>query len=188
MLRSVPDAASPPATPGSLPGEVEARQGLPWLAALDAVAADPVRLVRALREAEDRDDAVRAVSAAFALAPEQAALVLDNQFGMLVGNRRSALAEELDVLRAPWGEPLELELDVQGRRRAAVVVDGAARSFRATGLQGLLDAVATFLVEAVAAPQLRPVLVSTGLSGDWPRLLRIWPSRRIEYEYEDDAS
>lgn len=172
----------------TLPGEAAARQALPWLTALSTVAADPERLVRLVQGAEDREDAVRAVASAFALTPEQAETVLDNQFGMLVGSRRSALAQELEVLRAPWGEPLELVLDVHGRRSAAVAVDGTTHSFRATGLQGLLDEVAQFLLETVAAPRLRPVLVSTGLSGDWPRLLRIWPSRTVEYEYEDDAS
>jgi len=177
----VPDAAT-------LPGEAAARQALPWLTALSTVLADPERLVRLVRGAENRDDAVRAVGAAFALTAEQAGVVLDNQFGMLVESRRSALAEELRVLEAPWGGPLELTLDVHGRRSAAVTVDGATHSFRATGLQGLLDEVAQFLLETVAAPTLRPVLVSTGLSGDWPRVLRIWPSRVVEYEYEDDAS
>jgi hypothetical protein len=181
MLQSVPDTAT-------LPGEAAARQALPWLTALSAVAADPERLVRLVQGAEDREDAVRAVGSAFGLTPEQADVVLDNQFGMLVGSRRSALAEELEVLRAPWGAPLELALDVHGRRSAAVVVDGTSHSFRATGLQGLLGEVAHFLLEAVAVPQLRPVLVSTGLTGDWPRLLRIWPSRMVEHEYEDDAS
>ena len=181
MLQSVPDTAT-------LPGEAAARQALPWLTALSAVAADPERLVRLVQGAQDRDDAVRAVGSAFALTPEQAGVVLDNQFGMLVGSQRSALAEELEVLSAPWGEPLELALDVHGRRSAAVTVDGTAHSFRATGLQSLLDQVAQFLLQTVAAPQLRPVLVSTGLSGDWPRLVRIWPSRIVEYEYEDDAS
>jgi hypothetical protein len=107
---------------------------------------------------------------------------------MLVGSRRSALAAELDVLRAPWADPLQLDLDVRGRRTAAVVVDGTTHSFRATGLQGLLDEVAQFLLQTVAQPALRPVHVTTGLSGDWPRVVRIWPSRMIEYEYEEDAS
>jgi hypothetical protein len=187
MLRSVPDAVAPPETTSDGPGEADARQALPWLSALHIVGADPVRLVQVLHDAEDRDDAVRAVGSAFALTPEQAAVVLDNQFGMLVASRRSALAEELDVLRAPWGEPLHLELDVHGRHSATVVVDGTAHSFRATRLQGLLDEVAQFLLQAVAQPTLRPVLVTTGLTGDWPRLVRIWPSRMIQYEYEDDA-
>jgi hypothetical protein len=185
----VPDAAAPPATtPESLPGEAEARQGLPWLAALHTVAADPVRLVRVLSAAEDRDDAVRAVGSAFGLTPEQAAVVLDNQFGMLVGSRRSTVLEELGVLRSPWGAPLELELDLRGRRSAVVVVDGTAHRFRTGGLQGLLAEVAQFLLEAVAQPRLRPVNLTTGLSGDWPRLLRIWPSRMIQYEYDDDPA
>jgi hypothetical protein len=187
MLQPVPDTATPPEIScGPGPGEAAARQGLPWLAALEAVAADPERLVGVLRAAEDRDDAVRAVGRAFALTPEQADVVLDQQFGILVGNRMSTVTDELDVLRAPWGDPLELELDVRGRRSAEVVVDGTPHSFRAAGLQGLLDEVAQFLLQAVAAPHLRPVLVTTGLAGDWPRLLRIWPSRIVEYEYEDE--
>jgi hypothetical protein len=139
-----------------------------------------------LQAAEDRDDAVRAVAEAFGLTAHQASVVLDNQFGMLVGSRRTALLGELDVLRAPWGEPLELELRIRGRRAAVLALEGAEHRFRAGGLQGLLAQVAQFLQESVAEPQLRPVRVTTGLSGDWPRLLRIWPSRMIEYEYADD--
>jgi hypothetical protein len=173
----VPDTAAP---------EAAARQALPWLAALDAVAADPVRLVRLLQAAEDRDDAVQAVAEAFGLTADQASVVLDNRFGMLVGSRRTALAAELDVLRAPWREPLELDLRIRGRRAAVVVVDGTEHRFRAGDLQSLLTEVAQFLQETVAEPQLRPVEVTTGLAGDWPRLLRIWPSRMIQYEYADD--
>jgi hypothetical protein len=169
-----------------MPGEAAARQGLPWLTALETVAADPVRLVRVLQTADDRDEAVRSVAEAFELTSDQASMVLDNPFGMLVGSRRTALTEELQVLRAPWREPLELELRIRGRRAAVVVVDGIEHRFRAGGLQGLLDQVAQFLQETVAEPQLRPVHVTTGLSGDWPRLLRIWPSRMIQYEYDDD--
>jgi hypothetical protein len=172
-------------TAAPMPGEAAARQGLPWLTALETVAADPVRLVRVLQAADDRDDAVQAVAAAFELTSDQASVVLDNQFGMLVGSRRTALADELDVLRAPWRETLDLELRISGRR-AAVVVDGTEHRFRAGGLQGLLTEVAQFLQETVAEPQLRPLKVTTGLSGDWPRLLRIWPSRMIQYEYDHD--
>ena len=175
-----------PATATHDTPEAAARQALPWLAALDAVAADPVRLVRLLQAADDRDDAVRAVAGAFALTADQAGLVLDNQFGMLVGGRRAAMAGELAVLRAPWAEPLELEVRIRGRRTAVLELDGTEHRFGTGGLQGLLDEVAQFLLEAVARPQLRPVNVTTGLSGDWPRLLRIWPSRMIEYEYADD--
>jgi hypothetical protein len=173
-------------TARQMPGEAAARQGLPWLTALETVAADPVRLVRVVQAADDRDDALRAVVEAFGLTADQASVVLDNQFGMLVGSRRTALAEELEVLRAPWREPLELDLRIRGRRAAVVVVDGTEHRFRAGGLQSLLAEVAEFLQKTVAEPQLRPVQVTTGLSGDWPRLLRISPSRMLQYEYADD--
>jgi hypothetical protein len=169
-------------------GETSARQALPWLAAIDTVASDPVQLVRLLLAADDRDDAVRRVAEHFGLTPEQADVVLDQQFAVLVGNRRGALAEELRVLRAEWGPPLELDLRIRHRRSAALVVDGTEHRFRAGGLQGLLDRVACFLRDEVARPALRPVVVTTGLTGDWPRVLRIWPGRTVEYEYADDPA
>ena len=85
--------------------EASARQGLPRLAALETALADPERLVRVLQDADDHESAVRAVATAFGLMPAQASGVLDNQFGLLVRSHRAALAEELRVLRAPWGPP-----------------------------------------------------------------------------------
>src|SRR4051794_9822229 len=100
---------------GQYSGEAGARQALPWLEALEATGADPVRLVRVVQECDTREDAVRAVAEAFGLTPEQADVVLDRQVGGLVRNSRDALAEQLRVLRAPWGAPLELELRMRGR-------------------------------------------------------------------------
>ena len=167
-------------------GEAAARQGLPWLAAIDAAAGDPVQLVRLLLAADDRDDAVLRVAEHFGLTQEQADVVLDQQFAVLVGKRRGALAEQLRVLRAEWGPPMELDLHIRGRRSAVLVVDGTQHRFRAGGLQGLLDRVARFVLDEVAQPALRPVLLTTGLTGDWPRVLRVWPGRTVEYEYADD--
>jgi hypothetical protein len=169
-------------------GETTARQALPWLTAVDAVAADPVALVRLLQEADDRDDAVRRVAEHFGLSPEQADAVLDQQFGMLVGNRRAAVAEELRVLRAEWGAPLALRLRILNRRSAVLEVDGVEHRFRAGGLQGLMDEVARFAHDEVARPALRPVVIDTGLTGDWPLTLRIWPGRTVQYEYADDPA
>jgi hypothetical protein len=168
-------------------GEAGARQALPWLEALEAVAADPVRLVRLVHDADDREDAVRAVAAAFDLTPEQAAVVLDNQVGRLVRSSRAVLAEELRVLRAPWGEPVGVRLRVRGRRSAVLDLDGEEHRFRAGGLQSLLDQVTRFLQERVVRPDVRPVFLSTDLD-DGPSLIRLWPGGSGEYEYPEDAT
>ena len=161
------------------------RESLPWLSALDTVLADPVRLVTLLRTAEDDDDAVRAISGAFGLSPEQAALVLDNQFRLLVRRRRTALAEELRIVRAPSQEPLEVELTVTGAGTAVVALGDGEHAFRASGLDDLLDQVSVFLRENVAVPELRPVVLSTGLDGRDPVRVRIRPDGRTTFEYAD---
>lgn len=165
-------------------GEAGARQALPQLAALETVLTDPVRLVRLLLDADDREDAVRKLGTSFGLPPEHSSIVLDNQFGLLVASRRAALAEELRILRAPWGPPLELTLRAGGGRSAVLGLDGTEHTFRARSRGGLLDAVTRFVQEEVAVPRLRPVLLSTDLPGG-PVLARIWPSRITEFEYAD---
>jgi hypothetical protein len=168
-------------------GAAGARQALPQLAALETVLADPARLVRLLQDAEDRADAVRLLGATFGLAAEQADVVLDNQFGLLVRSRRAAVAEQLRILRAPWGPPLELTLVGRGRHRAALDVDGTEHVFRGRSRDGLLDEVIGFLFEQVTVPQLRPVRLSTDLPGG-PGVVTVWPSSRAEFEYPDDPA
>jgi hypothetical protein len=170
-------------TPGQ--DEASARQALPQLAALEAVLADPVRLVRLLQEADDRADAVRILGPAFGLTPEQASVVLDNRFGLLVRGRREALAEAIRILRAPWGPPLELSLRARDRGSAVLELDGVEHTFGALSRHDQLDRVSAFLLEQVAVPRLRPVVLSTDLAGG-PTALRIWPSRTTDFEYADD--
>jgi hypothetical protein len=162
-------------------GEAGARQVLPQLVALETALADPERLVRVLADADDRDAAVRALESTFGLSPEQALAVLDHQFGGLLRSRRAAVAEQLRILRAPWGPPLELTLQSRGRHGAVLTVDGLEHAFRARGRSDLLDQVTRFLWDQVAVPQLRPVSVTTDLAGGPSRLL-IWPSRVAEFE------
>lgn len=167
-------------------GEAGARQALPQLAALETVLTDPVRLVRLLQDADDREDAVRMLGTAFGLTPEQSSIVLDNQLALLIGERRAALAEQLRILRAPWGPPLELTLRARSGHSAVLELDGTEHAFRARSRSDLLDRVTRFLTEEVAVPRLRPVLLSTDLPGG-PVLARIWPSRMAEFEHADDA-
>jgi hypothetical protein len=166
------------------PGEASARQALPQLAALEASLADPVRLVQLLGEAEDVAAAVRALGTSFGLTPEQSSGVLDIQVGLLVRSRRAAVAEELRILRAPWGPPMALELQASAGRSAVLVLDGTEHAFSAGSREDLLDRVTRFLLAEVAVPQLRPVLLTTDLPGG-PSLVRIWPSRTAEFDPED---
>jgi hypothetical protein len=166
-------------------GEAGARQGLPWLEALETTSADPVRLAQVVHGAGSREDAVGAVATAFGLTPEQASVVLDNQLGGLTAGSRAARAEQLRILRAPWGEPVELRLRVHGRRSAVLDLEGTEHRFRAGGLAGLLEAVTSFLLDHVARPRLRPVLVRTDLAGA-PTTITVWPSGNAAYGYPDD--
>lgn len=166
--------------------EDAARQALPWLAAMETVLADPLRLVELLQHAEDDQAAVRSIAAAFGLTSEHAETVLHNQFRLLVRSRRAALAEELRILRAPWPEPLALELHVTGKGSAELTLDGDVHRFTARGTRNLLDAVVDFLRERVVVPQLRPVVLTTGLDDREPVRVRIWPGGTTGFEYTDD--
>lgn len=73
------------------------------LTAIEAVAADPVRLGQALHEAVDDEDAVRRVGAAFELDAELAATVLDQQIRTLGPATRALRAEEIRILVTPDG-------------------------------------------------------------------------------------
>ena len=162
-----------------------ARQALPVLTALETALADPARLIALLQDAEDDEAAVRSISAAFGLTPDEASVVLDNQFRLLVRSRRAAVAEELRILRAPWNEPREITLQVTGRRSAVAVVDGVERRFTAGSVRSLLDQVADLLRDEVVVPGLQPVVVSRGLDGRDPVRMRLWPSGTTTFEYGD---
>jgi hypothetical protein len=77
------------------------------LAAVEAALADPVRLVELLQEAGDDADVVRRVADAFSLDAQQAESVLAVQLSGLTPGRHARLADELRVLRARWGPPIE---------------------------------------------------------------------------------
>ena len=117
---------------------------------------------------------------------KQAQAVLDNQFRLLVRNRRASLAEELRIIRAPWQEALEVALVVTGTGRAEVTVDDDVHRFTARDTLSLLEAVTDFLRDRVVVPELRPVVLVTGLDGRDPVRVRIWPSRTTEFEYAED--
>jgi hypothetical protein len=165
-------------------GEAGARQGEPWLAAMEVVGADPERLVRVVRAADTREEAMHAVATEFALTVEQATVVLEQQVGGLVGSSREAITQELRVLRAPWGEPVELQLRASSRRSAVLALDGQEHHFRATGRDALQQQVSQFLLDHLARPRLRPVLVTTDLVGG-PSLMTIWPSGTVEFSYPE---
>jgi hypothetical protein len=154
------------------------------LAALESALADPIRLVQVVQDAEDDEDALGRVAATFGLDREQATVVLDAQFRLLLPSRREALAEELRVHRTSWGKPLQVVARLNGRRRATLVLDGTEHRFRAGGLQSLLDQLTEFLRARVVRPDLRPVLLTTGLP-DGPSRITLWPSGAVEYEYPD---
>jgi hypothetical protein len=129
------------------------------LSAIEAAAEDPIRLVRAVLDATDDEDAVRRVGAAFGLDDDLARVLLDLQFRGLSRSSRARRVAELGLLRAAWGPPVEATLTVSGRRRGVLSVDGAEHQFMATGRQDLLLQVHAFLHEQIARPRLRPVVL-----------------------------
>ncbi|SDF75400.1 hypothetical protein SAMN05660662_3252 [Blastococcus aurantiacus] len=161
------------------------REHLPQLAAMDAVLADPVRLVAALVDAEDDEDALRRVRDAFDLTDEQAASVLDLQFRRLHRTARARVAAELAVVRAEWGPALPATLTLSDRRSAVLTVEGGDRRFTGRGLQALLDRVTDHLLDDVAVPRLRPVVVTVAGPADAPVRFTVVPSGSASYEYAE---
>jgi hypothetical protein len=162
---------------------VSRAEKLAVLAALEAALADPVRLVGVLQEATDDEDAARRVAEAFGLAPDQAAAVLDQQLRLLTPGHRRTLADEVRVLRAEWGAPIEGELRFSTRRAAVLIVDGTERRFTAGGAEGVLHQVVRHLVDEVARPALRPVVAGvTGLPGG-PIRMTVTPGGDGDFEH-----
>ncbi|MDT0274638.1 hypothetical protein [Blastococcus goldschmidtiae] len=164
------------------------RRELPGpLAAIDAALADPVRLVAVLVDAEDDEDAVRRVRDAFDLTDEQAGSVLDLQFRRLHRAGRARVAEELRVRRTEWGPPLPGTLTFSGRRSAVLTVDGQERRFTAGGVESVLSRVSARLLDEVATPGLRPVVVEvSGLPGG-PVRFTVTPPGTASFEYDDEV-
>jgi hypothetical protein len=158
------------------------RARLDALSAIDAALADPVRVVRTIAAAEDEDDAARRIAADLGLDEATARTVLDQQYRSLTRSNRARLAEELRVLRAPWGEPLPATLVVRDRRLAVLTLDGADRTFRARGENALLDQVARHLLEEVARPRLRPITVTTSGLSRGPTVVTVLPSGSVDLD------
>jgi DNA gyrase/topoisomerase IV subunit A len=171
------------------PVDTEARrqERLAPLAAMDAALADPVRLVTLLVDAEDDEDALRRVRDAFDLTDEQAASVLDLQFRRLHRAGRARVAAELAVLRAEWGPALPATLAFTDRRSAVLTVEREERRFTARGLQAVLGLVTDHLLDDVAVPRLRPVVVTVTGPADAPVRFTVVPSRSASYQYAGDV-
>jgi len=137
------------------------------LEAVNAGLLDPHRLVDLLLAATDAGDARQRLATALRLTDEQAQVVLDLQFGALTAARRTALADELERERTPLGPPLHLraELDASGRR-ATVSVEGVELVGRGRTAARAVDDLARRVLEDVARPQHRPVVVQVdGVEG-----------------------
>jgi hypothetical protein len=172
---------------GDAPAVSEREEQIRSLSALEAVTADPVRLVELLSGAADDDEAVHLLQEAFGLDTVQATTVLDGRFRLLVRSRRELRARELEVLRAEWGPPLPATLAFTGRRAAVLTVAGVEHRFTGGDPESVLHRVTDVLVEEVAVPRRRPVAVAvTGLDGG-PVRFTVTPGRRASYEYPDDV-
>ena len=162
------------------------RAHLPQLAAMDAALADPARLVALLVDAADDEDALRRVRDAFDLTDEEAGSVLDLPFRRLHRAGRARVAAELAVLRTEWGPPLAATLVFSGRRSAVLTLDHDERRFTAGGLPAVLDRVTEFVLDDVAVPRLRPVVIAVDGPAGAPVRCTVVPSRSASYEYADD--
>ncbi|WP_448626283.1 hypothetical protein [Geodermatophilus sp. URMC 64] len=158
------------------------------LEALTTALDDPHRLVDVLSAAEDEGDAVRVLGAGFGLSPTLAQAVLDVQFRLLTRRRREAVAQDLRIEQTPVGPPLRLEATfTDADRVAAVTVDG--REYRVEGATSgeTVEALADVVVEEIARPLHRPVIVDASPGGPLRRFVAT-PSRSVAFEYWDDET
>jgi hypothetical protein len=101
---------------------------------------------------------------------------------------RARIAEERRVLLAEWGPPVHALVRFSGRRSAVVSIDGAQHSFRAGGVDAVLQRVGRFLREEVAVPRLRPVVATvTGLA-EGPIRITYTPGGSARAEYGDEPA
>jgi hypothetical protein len=157
------------------------------LIAIEAALDDPVRLAHVLAEADDDRDAVGRVTATFGVDERQALALLDLQFGRLTRAHRARLADELRVLRADWGPPVEGELVLTGRRTAVLSAEGTTRRLTARTLAALLDEVVALVRTTIAAPRLRPVVLTVtgatkGLAG-----VTVRPDGSASFDHHEDG-
>ena len=138
------------------------------LSAIEAAAAHPLRLLEAVQAAADDVDAVRRVGEAFDLDEELSQVLLDLSFRQLSIGSRSRVGDELLLLHAEWGPPIEATLTITGRRHGVLTVDGAQHGFGASGRQVRFDEVHAFVHEQVARPRLRPVVLTGGEAAGGP--------------------
>ena len=138
------------------------------LSAIEAAAADPLRLLAAVQEAADDEDALRKVGEAFDLDEALSQVLLDLKVSSLSIGSRSRVTDELRLLRAEWGPPMEATLTVAGRRQAVLTVEGAEHRLGASGRQVRFGEVHAFVHEQVARPRLRPVVLTGGEAAGGP--------------------
>ncbi|SOD94633.1 hypothetical protein [Blastococcus haudaquaticus] len=154
------------------------------LTAIGAALEDPIRLLQVITGAADDEDAVRRVAAAFAVTEPAARVLMDLQFGRLTRAARDRLTEELRILRADWGPPVEARLVLTGRT-ALLSVDGTERRFTAGGVNALLDEVVGFLRSEIAVSRLRPVAVVVTGRAAGPVGMTVRPDGSASFGYED---
>jgi hypothetical protein len=172
--------------PNTAPDDVHRAERLRVLTAVEAALADPARLIGIVGESADDEDAARRLAREFGLDDVQAQAMLDLQVRRVTAAHRARIADELRVLRAEWGPPVEAQVRFTGRRSAVLSVDGAEHSFRAGGVQGVLDRIREFVLEEIAVPRLRPVVATVTGAPDGPIRITYTPSRNGRHEHADD--
>ena len=162
------------------------RDRLAILTAIEAALADPAHLVGILQESVDDDDAIGRLVDTYGLDAVQAQAVLDLQVRRVIPAHRARVAEELRVLRAEWGPPIEAQVRFTGRRSAVLTVDGTEHRFRAGGVDGVLAEIGAFVLEEIAVPRLRPVTATISGLPDGPIRMTSTPARNGRFEYPND--
>ena len=100
---------------------------------------------------------------------------------------RARRADELRLLRAEWGPPIEATLTVTRRRQGVVSIDGAEHRFRASGRAGAGSArIHAFVHEQIARPRLRPVVLTDLDAVDGRVSWTVLPDGSGSARYPDD--
>ena len=159
------------------------------LFAVDDAVSDLPRLVAVLADAEDRDDALSRLRAAYGIGRVEARAVLDCQVSAFTRARRARVRAEIEALRdgaaGRWDPPLEVRAVSSSPTALTLALDDGPREIRGADADACLHALVQTVHEQVAAPRRRRVRVVTGLP-DGPTSVLVDPTGDARFSYPDD--
>ena len=160
------------------------------LSAVDDAMSDLPRLVAVLADAEDRDDALSRLRAAYGIGRVEARAVLDCPVSAFTRARRVQVRAEIETLRdgvaGRWDPPLEVQAVATSPTTLVLELDDGPRVIQGADADACLHALVQAVHELVAVPRRRRVRAVTGLP-DGPASVLVDPTGNAQFAYPDDG-